>query len=109
VLESSDEKGAPSVQRGLRFICLNANISRQFEFIQASWLANPKFEGLDEGDPLMGNRAPTLTGRSTDEFTRPHTNGVCGRSGPLPQFVRVVGGAYFFLPSVPALRYLSQT
>jgi len=108
VIEASDDHGAPTVQRGLRFICLNANISRQFEFIQTSWLAFPKFEGLDEGDPLLGTRTPMLAGRATDTFTRSHNNGVCSRSGPLPQFVRVVGGAYFFLPSLPALRYLSR-
>ena len=108
VIESPDEHGAPAVQRGLRFVCLNANISRQFEFIQTSWLAFPKFEGLDESDPLLGARTPMLAGRATDTFTRSHNNGVCSRSGPLPQFVRVVGGAYFFLPSIPALRYLAR-
>ena len=41
---------------GLRFICLNANILRQFEFIQTAWIENPKFDGLDERDPLLGGR-----------------------------------------------------
>ena len=63
VLEAPARLAIACVQRGLRFICLNANISRQFEFIQASWLANPKFEGLDEGDPLVANRVPLATGR----------------------------------------------
>jgi deferrochelatase/peroxidase EfeB len=107
VFEVSGHDGRPVVQRGLRFICLNANISRQFEFIQASWLANPKFEGLDETDPLVGNRTPLLTGRPSDAFTRPLPNGLCGRMAGLPQFVHVRGGAYFFLPGVAALRYLA--
>jgi deferrochelatase/peroxidase EfeB len=108
VFDAAGDKGSPVVQRGLRFICLNANISRQFEFIQASWLANPKFEGLDETDPLVGNRAPLLTGRSSDAFTRPVSNGMCGRFTGLPQFVHVRGGAYFFLPGISALRYLAR-
>ena len=94
------EGGDRVVQRGLRFICLNANISRQFEFIQASWLANPKFEGLDEGDPLVGNRRPLATGAPSDTFTRPQQSGLCRRSAALPQFVQVHGGAYFFMPGI---------
>ena len=94
------------VRRGLRFMCLNGNISRQFEFIQASWLINPKFEGLDEQDPLVGNRVPFSTERSTAAFTRPRTSGLCTRSAELAQFVYVRGGAYFFLPGLSALRYL---
>jgi len=107
VLET-DEGGNRSAQRGLRFICLNANISRQFEFIQAAWLANPKFEGLDEGDPLVANRTPLSTSRPSDTFTRPQPSGLCRRSAALPQFVRVRGGAYFFMPGISALRYLAR-
>ncbi len=108
VLETADERGGRVVQRGLRFICLNANISRQFEFIQASWLANPKFEGLDEGDPLVANRMPLWAGRPTDTFTRPQPSGVCRRLSALPQFVHVRGGAYFFMPGISALRFLAR-
>ena len=32
-------------ERGLHFICLNANISRQFEFLQNAWMMNTKFSG----------------------------------------------------------------
>jgi deferrochelatase/peroxidase EfeB len=108
VLETTDEGGDRVVQRGLRFICLNANISRQFEFIQASWLASPKFEGLDEGDPLVANRMPLSTGRPSNTFTRPQASGLCRRSAALPQFVYVRGGAYFFMPGMSALRYLAR-
>jgi deferrochelatase/peroxidase EfeB len=43
-------------ERGLHFICLNANISRQFEFIQNTWINNNKFGGL-----LMLINSPALT------------------------------------------------
>src|SRR5437868_2919164 len=47
---------ADDPDRGLYFICLVGNISRQFEFIQHTWLNNPKFDGLyDEPDPLVGH------------------------------------------------------
>ncbi len=48
---------ADEPERGLHFICLNANISRQFEFLQNAWLMSTKFAGLTgESDPLLGNR-----------------------------------------------------
>lgn len=94
-------------KRGLRFICLNANIARQFEFVQGAWIANPKFSGTEEGDPLLGNRKPLETGRPTNAFSRPQDSGLPCRTSGLSQFVTVRGGAYFFLPGIAALRYLS--
>jgi deferrochelatase/peroxidase EfeB len=108
VVEHTTESGKRVVRRGLRFICLNNNISRQFEFIQASWLVNPKFEGLDEGDPLVSNRVRFSTGDPTDTFTRPQASGLCRRSGGMHQFVQVHGGGYFFMPGISALRYLAR-
>ena len=36
-------RGPDGVDRGLCFICLTANISRQFEFVQGSWINDPTF------------------------------------------------------------------
>jgi deferrochelatase/peroxidase EfeB len=96
-----------NVRKGLRFICLNANISRQFEFVQVSWLANAKFNALDEDDPLLGVRAKSREGAPVDRFTRRDDNGIPCRLHGLPQFVTVHGGAYFFLPGIAALRYIA--
>ena len=86
-------------ERGLHFICLNSNIARQFEFVQGAWLMSDKFNGVnDESDPLLG---------STKSFSRPREDGLRKRCNDLPQFVTVRGGAYFFLPSVRALRYFA--
>jgi hypothetical protein len=92
----------------LRFVALNANIARQFEFIQTSWLVNPKFNGLNEDDPLVGNHAPLLAGAKTNGFTRPQDSGLSCHVHGLPQFVTVRGGAYFFMPGLSALRYIAQ-
>jgi Dyp-type peroxidase family len=90
------------VQRGLMFVGVNANIRRQFEFIQQTWVNNPKFAGLyDEIDPLVGSREG-----STSAFSIPSTP-IRKRCENLPRFVRVRGGEYFFLPGLRALRYLS--
>ncbi|HEY0345502.1 MAG TPA: hypothetical protein VGC59_12680 [Solirubrobacteraceae bacterium] len=86
-------------ERGLHFICLCANIARQFEFVQHTWVNNPKFNGLyDDPDPLLGPAGRTLTVQA-----RPINRRVPG----LPSFVGVLGGAYFFLPGVRAVRYLA--
>jgi deferrochelatase/peroxidase EfeB len=96
--------------RGLRFACLNANILRQFEFVQTAWLENSIFDGLsEETDPLMGNRRPLMSGRRTDTFSIPQENGLRRRVTGLPRFVTMRGGAYFFLPGIRALRYIAES
>jgi deferrochelatase/peroxidase EfeB len=95
-------------ERGLHFICLNANISRQFEFLQNAWIINPKFSGLTgESDPLLGNRETRPGCPVAANFTKPVDSGLGRRVSGLPHFVTVRGGAYFFLPSLRALRYFA--
>jgi Dyp-type peroxidase family len=85
--------------RGLIFICINANIDRQFEFIHHTWLNNRHFGGLyDEQDPLLG------AGGTFSVPEEPFAERVHG----LRSFVTTRGGAYFFLPGVDALRRLSR-
>jgi deferrochelatase/peroxidase EfeB len=99
---------APDPQAGLHFICLAANISRQFEFIQNAWLQSSKFAGLsNEADPLTGNRAKLASGDTTDAFGVPRDGLPEARIAALPRFIGVRGGAYFFLPGLRALRYLA--
>jgi len=93
-------------ERGLRFLCLNANISRQFEFVQNAWMMSSKFNGMTgESDPLLGNRLPIAGGLSTDAFTIPRDGGVARCLRSMPHFVAVRGAAYFFLPSLRAFGY----
>ena len=98
------------VDRGLHFICLNSDIARQFEFVQHTWVTSPKFEGAyTEPDPLVGNHAPIpeVTSRQADTYTVPQAP-VRRRETELETFVRTRGGAYFFLPSLSALRFLAR-
>jgi Dyp-type peroxidase family len=89
-------------ERGLHFICLNGNIARQFEFVNDTWLNDPKFAGLyDDADPLVAPSQPfggTFTVQS--ETLRERVKEV-------PRFVSVRGGAYFFLPGLAATRWLA--
>ena len=80
--ESGDEK-----ETGLHFICLVANIARQFEFVQNAWTASSKFGGLSgETDPLLGNRQnwprarPPTTSRSPRPPALPAVSLACPNS-----------------------------
>jgi deferrochelatase/peroxidase EfeB len=99
----AEDGTAPGDERGLQFIALNANLSRQFEFVQHTWLNSAKFAGLYEDvDPVTGTRGP---GAST--FTVPGSP-FRTRHLDVPSFVTTRGGAYFFLPGLRALSYLAN-
>jgi len=106
--EALEPAPADDPERGLHFACLNANICRQFEFVQNAWMTSAKFSGLDgENDPLVGSREAMAGCPAADGFTVPQEGGLPRRVSGLPQFVTVRGGAYFFLPGLRALRYLA--
>jgi deferrochelatase/peroxidase EfeB len=95
--------------RGLLFACLNANIARQFEFVQNAWLMSTKFNGLtEESDPLLGNRAAVGDCPFTGGFSIQRAGRLPRRLTGMPQFTAVRGGAYFFLPSLRVLRYFAR-
>jgi Dyp-type peroxidase family len=100
ILEAEGDKE----EVGLHFIGLNTDIARQFEFIQHTWIVNPKFDGLySDSDPLMGNhdgKNGTFTMQAVP---------VRKRITGMKRFVEVRGGAYFFLPSIRALQFLATT
>lgn len=106
--EQALQAGAPEAESGLHFICLNANITRQFEFIQNAWLMGSAFDGLSgETDPVIGNRHLRPGLPATDGFTLPQPDGVGRRIDGVPPFVTMRGGGYFFLPGLRALRYIA--
>jgi Dyp-type peroxidase family len=91
-------------EEGLLFLCLNANIERQFEFVQGTWLMNSEFGGLrHETDPLLGYCAD----RETRSMTCQHPR-MARRVDGLERFVTVRGGAYFFVPGLRAIDYLAR-
>ena len=78
--------------RGMLFICLNADIAGQFEHIQHTWLNNPHFAGLYAGCDALSH---LQVGRGGMTIQRRPVNLQLEYGKP---FVRVRGGAYFFLP-----------
>ncbi|CAN5740315.1 Dyp-type peroxidase [soil metagenome] len=85
-------------ERGLLFICLNADIARQFEFVQQTWILNKNFATLyDETDPLVGPKGGFTIGEQP-----------LRRIVEVETFIQSAGGEYFFLPSLPAIKYLAS-
>jgi Dyp-type peroxidase family len=90
------------VDRGLVQLLIQADIERQFEFVQKEWMAGGEFIGLDpnEQDPIVG-----IGGEGTQMV-------VPGAKRPflfdLPSFVKVKGGEYLFVPGLKALEGLIE-
>jgi Dyp-type peroxidase family len=101
ILDLKDD-GQP---RGVHFLVVNASLKGQFEFIQQVWVNNPNFGGLtDNRDPLVGDNDPSTQAGGMLVPGRRYSL----RTAPLPRFVTVKGGAYFFMPGLTALRYFAE-
>ncbi|NES46494.1 MAG: peroxidase, partial [Moorea sp. SIO2C4] len=86
--------------RGLHFFSINANIRRQFEFLQETWCNNPRFNSLyDSKDPIIGDNDGS--GHMTIQRSL-----IRKRINNLPRFVTVKGGGYFFMPSITAMQFM---
>jgi Dyp-type peroxidase family len=90
------------VDRGIVQLLIQADIERQFEFVQKEWVAGGEFIGLDpnEHDPVIG------AGGEGSQLAVP------GAKQPflfdLPSFVKVKGGEYLFAPGLRALEGLIE-
>lgn len=86
---------------GLFFMALNSNLERQFELVHARWLQGTSFGDLcNQNDPIVGRGAPA----SFSIQALP-----VGRSvATLAELTTVLGGGYFFVPSISALRYIAS-
>ena len=90
------------VDRGLINMFIQADIERQFEFVQHEWMKGGEFIGLDpnEQDPING------VGGEGSQMSVP------GAKQPflfdLPTFIRVKGGEYLFVPGLKALEGLIE-
>jgi len=88
---------------GIFFMCLNANIERQFEFVQQSWVAGSNFHGLrNEVDPITGQSA------GTDQNFTIQAPGRDIRCRSMQSFVTMRGGGYFFMPGKQALAFIAN-
>ncbi len=93
---------------GLLFMCYQSNIAAQFEFIQNQWANNGEiglnnFVGQDgiigQGQNAFNKFMPTQWGNSL-------LKSKCAFSNPQNNFVKMLGGDYFFTPSIDFLNNL---
>jgi porphyrinogen peroxidase len=97
---SYEEVQGGETEAGTFFIALNGDLERQFAFVQQRWIAHRRFGDLNgEADPLLGTQARVFT--VPDPVMGQRVTG-------LPRFTEVVGGGYFLLPGLQALRYLAR-
>jgi len=95
------ERGKDGDTKGLLFMCLNANLERQYEFIQQTWINSSSFHGLEnEGDVIA---QPHAGGK----FTIPTSSGPIVMKN-LQSFITMRGGGYFFMPSRSAIRFFAK-
>jgi deferrochelatase/peroxidase EfeB len=96
---------AVTAERGLLGNFIGANLGAQFEAMSCDWLnlglQDPRVTGSN--DPLLGANDP-----ETSWFDIPFKTGQPVRLRGLPRFVQTRGGAYTFLPSISAIRYLGS-
>jgi Dyp-type peroxidase family len=93
-------------ERGVIFMVLNANLSRQFEFVQQQWVqyGNDSHLGNDK-DVLMGNHGGHGKFVVQGDASPANPPFICSN---LPDFVELRGGDYFFLPSITALGMIAM-
>jgi Dyp-type peroxidase family len=88
--------------RGVIFMCLQASIQRQFEFIQSQWLNAGNTFGLGEDqDVMLGVQDGAPPKKMTVPGEQPFF------LGPLSRVVTVRGGEYFFVPGINGLQFLA--
>ncbi len=105
-IASSPTNKKPEGEVGLLFNCFNADFARQYELVQHTWANSTKvYELYNDPDPIIGVREE-LNGAGQQNFTI-QACPVNKTVNNLQQFVTVKGGAYFFFPSITAIRYLA--
>ena len=97
------------IERGMLFHFVNSNIENQYEFVLRQWVNDSEFAGAvrlhpKSKDPLIGPQNPTES-----IFVIPQAN----RARPieiqgLSTFVTTKAAAYLFLPSITAIKFISN-
>lgn len=99
------DRDKPEPERGLLGNFIGASLGAQFEAMSCDWLnlglQDPRITGSN--DPIAGANDPGMSW-----FDLPLKSGGTIRLRGLPQFVSTRGGAYTFLPSLSAIRFLGS-
>jgi Dyp-type peroxidase family len=110
ICDAEETDDDPAADRGLLFMCYQANIEKQFEFIQRTWVDNPNFPesvlrptaDKTGDDPVIGQNR-----NEKQRWPREWGNPAAGREKfNFEAAVTLKGGEYFFAPSKPFLQSL---
>ena len=96
----NDYTQTPETGSGLLFLCFQANIENQFNFMQARWSNPDRFVKVGVGpDPLIGQP------KGTQQFPKTWGESDTQEYG-FKLWVKMKGGEYFFAPSISFLTHL---
>jgi deferrochelatase/peroxidase EfeB len=90
------------IPRGAIFLFISAKAMATIEFLQQEWVNDGNFVRIgDERDPIIGRQEEGATFTIPKEPVRRRLHGI-------NTFNVLRGGEYFFLPSLPALKWLAD-
>ncbi|WP_265090227.1 Dyp-type peroxidase [Psychrobacter frigidicola] len=94
-------------ERGLFFIGINAHAMETIEFLQSQWINDGNFMNLgEERDPMLGIHHGDKD-TAADTFTVP-ADPIRKRYHSIETFNTLYGGEYLFIPSLSALKWISE-
>jgi deferrochelatase/peroxidase EfeB len=95
---------------GIIIMLLNADIARQFEFVQQQWVnyGNDFHAGNDKEIILGNHSADTRFASKAVLQVEPAGDQVPYLLGGIPRLVETRGGEYFFIPGMTALRMIAR-
>jgi deferrochelatase/peroxidase EfeB len=108
VLDATRDDG----DHGVVMMIINADLSRQFEFVQQQWINYSNDLRLaNDQDPLLGNHGINKDGRGDGRMMiegDAKTGAPPYFCGGIPTLVETRGGDYFFIPSMTCLRMIAM-
>lgn len=106
VKDRTSDKG----NHGIIIMMVNADINRQFEFVQQQWINyGNDFRAGSDKEIILGNHSanekfPSKAVLQVD----PNSDDAPYILSKIPRFVETRGGDYFFIPSMSALRMIAR-
>lgn len=95
---------------GIIIMMLNADINRQFEFVQQQWINyGNDFKAANDKEIILGNHSsdPRFASKAVLQVD-PASEDAPYILARIPRFVETRGGEYFFIPSMTALRMIAR-
>ncbi len=112
-----DPQNPDGIERGLTGFFINADLANQFEFLMADWINSSMpfvmakkcpnggntVNNVSGNDVLLGNNDP-----ASSSFTLASPSGTNTVIKGFDRFIITRGGAYCYLPSITAIKYLAN-